>query len=1008
MDFLRVTPTSASSDGSARRFWRWPALGAIVGVLAALAMLVPSSRSATPRPPLLPETQWVDSVYASLTPDQLLGQLFMVAAFSNKDAAHVKQIDDLVRRYNIGGLIFMQGGPYRQGVLTNRFQAEAQTPLLISMDAEWGLDMRLDSSLHFARQMTLGAIQDEQTIYRMGREIALRMKQLGVHISFSPDVDVNVNPLNPVIGNRAFGEDKEEVARRAVAYLKGLQDHGIIAVAKHFPGHGDTDTDSHLSLPVVTHTAAQLRDVDLYPFRRTIEAGVMGVMAAHLYVPSLDTTRNRASTLSPPIITDLLRTELGFDGLIFTDALNMKGVAKYYKPGEVDALALRAGNDVLLFSEDVPTALARIKADLKAGLVDSNDVFNRVRKILRAKYWVGLNQKPVVDLKNFRATTPERPEALVVVQDLYENATTVVRNTQSLLPLRNLDTLRIASVVIGQKADNEFQRTLAHYAPVATFQVPDRYAPDSTFARLMPELRAFNVVIVSYHGMNNTPAAHNFGLGDAALGFLMRLRLDNPGQRQIAVPMGNPYALKSFADQRWLVCGYEDNAVSQRVVPQVIFGALPALGVLPVTVTPQLKRGTGARLPALGRLRFGPPESVGLDSRILGQLDNVALEAIAYAATPGCQVLVAKDGVVVWEKGYGRLGYDARLPRVTPTTVYDLASVTKVAATLQAVMWLKDQGRLKLDESLGTYLPELKGTDKAALVIRDVLLHQAGLPAFLPYWERTMKGRKLNPHWYRTVASDSFPSQVADSLFARRSLQDSVWRWTLRAPLKPRVVGKPAYVYSDLDFYILRRLAEKLLEQPLDEFLEQNFYAPLGLPSLCYNPLQRGLLHTSIAPTENDTTFRHRLVWGTVHDQGAALLGGVAGHAGLFGTAGDLATLLQMNLQNGVYGGQRYFRTPVVAEFARGGDAAISRRGLGWDRADPDHGGGGASGLAPARTYGHTGFTGTCAWVDPVNKLVFIFLSNRVFPDAANPKLVQYNIRTRMQDVVYRAIKPAT
>ena len=987
--------------------------GAVL-LVGALAMWAPSSRSATVKPPDLPEEAWVDSVYQSLTPDQRLGQLFMVAAFSNKDAAHVRQIDELVKRYNIGGLIFMQGGPYRQAVLTNRFQKEARTPLLVSMDVEWGLDMRLDSSLHYAKQMTLGAVDDERYVYQMGREIAMRLKQLGVHISFSPVVDVNVNPLNPVIGNRAFGEDKEEVARRAVAYVKGLQDYGVVAVAKHFPGHGDTDTDSHLALPVVTHSLEQLRSEDLYPFRRTIGAGVMGVMVAHLFVPALDTTHNRASTLSPQVVTGLLRNELGFDGLVFTDALNMKGVAKYYRPGEVDALALRAGNDVLLYSEDVPTAITRIKENIKAGTLDSSSVAQSIRKILKTKYWVGLNRRTAVDPANFRPDrlanqALERPDAYVVQQQLYEHATTVVRNERNLLPFRHLDTLRVASVTIGAGPGNEFQRTMARYVPLATFPVADRYAPDSVLTKLLPELRPFNVIIVSYHGMNNTPAAHNFGLGDAPLAFIKQLRLDNPRARVVAVPMGNPYAMKSFDDALTLVCGYEDNPVSQRVVPQVLFGAVPAVGKLPVTSGPRAKRGAGVALPSLGRLRYAPPESVGMDSRTLGQLDNIALEAIAYAATPGCQVLVAKDGVVIWEKGYGRLTYDATSAPVTPATVYDIASITKVASTLQAIMFLKDQGRLTLDEKLGTYLPELKGTNKADLRVRDVLLHQAGLKAFIPHWEQTQTARRVPAAgWYARQTSVDFPNMVADSLCSRASTEDSVWRWTLASPVAARVAGqKPEYKYSDLGFYLLRRLAEKLLGQRLDEFVKQNFYDPLGLPTLTYNPLQHGMARGRIAPTENDTTFRRCQVWGTVHDPGAALVGGVAGHAGLFGTATDLATLLQMNLNAGYYGGQRYFRTSVVQEFVRGGSEA-SRRGLGWDRADPAHGGGAASGQAPATTFGHTGFTGTCAWADPKNKLVFIFLSNRVFPDANNQRLVQYNIRTRMHDVVYRALKPAT
>ena len=850
----------------------------------------------------------------------------------------------------------------------------------------------------------------------MGREIALRLKQLGVHVSFSPVVDVNVNPLNPVIGNRSFGEDKTEVARRAVAYTKGLQDYGVVAVAKHFPGHGDTDTDSHLALPVVTHSLEQLRNEDLFPFRKTIAAGVMGVMVAHLYVPAIDTVRNRASTLSPLVVTNLLRKEMGFEGLVFTDALNMQGVAKYYKPGEVDALALRAGNDVLLFPEDVPTAITRIKADLKAGVLDSSTVAQSIRKILKTKYWAGLNHRPKVDVAQFRPdrlanTATERPDAYVVQQALYEHATTVVRNERNLLPFRALDTLRMASVTIGLGADNEFQRALGQYIPLATFPVADRYAPDSVFQKLLPELRPFNVVVVSYHGMNNTPQAHNFGLGDPALAFIRQLRTDNPRVRVVAVPLGNPYALKSFDDAATLVCGYEDNPVSRRVIPQVLFGAVPAVGKLPITAGPRARRGMGLSLPALGRLRFAPPESVGMDSRTLEQLDNIALEAIAYAATPGCEVLVAKDGVVVWEKGYGRLTYDAASAPVTPRTVYDLASITKVASTLQAIMFLRDQGRISFDEKIGTYLPDLKGTDKFDLRLRDVLLHQAGLKAYIPYWLQTMTATgQLSPAWYARRPSAEFPNLVADSLYSCVGARDSLWHWTVASALTPRAQpDRPEYRYSDLDFYILRRIAEKLLGQRLDEFVKQNFYDPLGLPTLTYNPLQNGIARARIAPTENDTTFRHQQIWGTVHDQGAALIGGVAGHAGLFGTSIDLATLFQMNLQRGYYGGQRYLRKSVVPEFVRGG-SGISRRGLGWDKPDPNATGlnGPTSPNASADTFGHAGFTGTCVWADPARNLIFVFLSNRIYPDANNARLVQYNIRTRMHDVVYRALKPAT
>ncbi|MDX5442783.1 MAG: serine hydrolase, partial [Hymenobacteraceae bacterium] len=662
------------------------------------------------------EQLWVDSVFNSLTPDQRLGQLFMVAAYSNKDEKHFRNIDTLVSRFGIGGLMFLQGGPYRQAMLTNRYQAQAQVPMLIAMDAEWGLDMRLDSSMHFARQMTLGAMDDEKYVYAMAREIALKMNRMGVHVSFSPVMDINVNPANPVIGNRSFGESKEEVTRRGIAYIKGLQDHGVIAVAKHFPGHGDTDTDSHYALPIVQHDLPRLTDIELYPFKKSFEAGVMGVMVAHLYMPKLDTAVNRASTLSHTLVTGLLKGKMNYRGLVFTDALNMKGVSSYYKPGEVDVMALLAGNDVLLFSEDVPKAVTKIKEAIAEGKISQEELDYRIRKILKAKYWAGLNNYKPIDLTNLGETV-DRPLSSVVQQQLYEHATTVVRNKDNLLPFRMLDTISFASVAVGLPEGNTFQNMFENYAPVTKYAIPDRFAADTVFQRLLPKLQMHDVVVVSIHNMNNTPAK-DFGIGMGTRNFIKQLQL-NPNQKVVVAVMGNAYSLKFFEDANWLLCGYEDNAASQTVMPQVLFGAVEAKGKLPVTASAAFKAGTGLTTPSLNRLKYATPESVGLDSEVLAQIDNIATEAIAYAATPGCQVMVVKDGAVVFNKAYGHYTYE-KLKPVTTNTIYDIASITKVAATLQAIMFLKDQGKLNLDEKVSAYLPELKGTNKEDLIVRDI------------------------------------------------------------------------------------------------------------------------------------------------------------------------------------------------------------------------------------------------------------------------------------------------
>ncbi|MBJ6142164.1 glycoside hydrolase family 3 N-terminal domain-containing protein [Hymenobacter sp. BT559] len=973
-------------------------------LLSITGLLLGFSTPGTTLPDPLPngpaEQQWVDSVFNSLTPDQRLGQFFMVAAYSNREKAHIDRIERLVRNQNIGGVMFLQGGPKRQALLTNRLQAAAKVPLLIATDAEWGLDMRLDSTTHFAKEMTLGAMDDDKLVYQMGRDLARKLRALGVHINFAPVVDVNSNPSNPVIGNRSFGENQDRVADLSVQYVKGLQDQRVIAVAKHFPGHGDTDTDSHKALPVINTDLARLEKVDLVPFQKSFEAGALGVMVAHLYIPLFDTTNAKTTTLSKALVTGLLQEKMGFKGLIFTDALNMRSVSKLYKDGELDAMALAAGNDVLLFSEDVPAALTRIKEAVERGHLNQADLDARIKKILRAKYWAGLNRYRPLNLTHLRDSL-NQPESRVLAQTIFEHAVTVVKNEDKLLPFQRLDTLRIAAITIGTQPEGPYATIFNKYQPGPVYAVPDRYAPDSTFSRIRTRLGDANVVVVSLHQMNNTPS-HNYGLGDGALKFLKELQAD-PKRKTVVVAMGNAYGLKHLESARTLVCGYEDHYAAQIVVPQVLFGALPARGHLPVTVSEAMKVGTGVATADLHRLRYAAPEREGLNSKIMSQIDHIALESIVTAATPGCQVLIAKNGTVVFDQSYGYGTYDQSQP-VTNSTLYDLASVTKVAGTLQAIMYLKDHGKLNLDEKVATYLPEMQRTNKRLMTVRDVLLHQAGLKPGIPTWERTVSAGALKPAYYSSQRNEDFPNEVAPGEYSIKAADDSVWAWTLRSQLLPKVRGKYPVEYSDLSFIIMKRLSEKLLGQPLAQFLPKEFYKPLGLGTMTYNPLTR-FPKSCIAPTENDTYYRREQLQGTVHDQTAALVGGVGGHAGLFATANDLAVLMQMNLQNGRYGGTSFFQTPVVTEFSRP-QVAGNKRGLGWDRGDPSKPEGPTSHLAPASTFGHTGFTGTCVWLDPDNQILYVFLSNRVYPDAGNIKLRTYNIRTRIQEVVYKAMVP--
>lgn len=951
------------------------------------------------------QNHWVDSVFNSLTEDQKLGQLFMIAAYSNGDEAQNLEIEKLVRDNYIGGLIFMQGGPLRQANLTNRFQSQAKIPLLISMDAEWGLSMRLDSTISFPKQMTLGAIQDDKYVYLMGKEIAEQCKRLGVHVSFSPDIDVNSNPLNPVIGVRSFGENKENVARKGIAYMKGLQHNGVMAVAKHFPGHGDTDSDSHLGLPTIKHSKKRIDEVDLYPFKKLIRDSVGGVLVAHLHIPAYDNTPNKASTLSKEIVTDLLKEKLDFQGLIFTDALNMKGVSKYFKPGQVDVMALKAGNDVLLFSEDVPTALNQIKEAIANGDLDQKDVYNSVRKILNVKYWAGLHSYKPIELKNlYHDLHSSHSKALR--HTLFEKAITVVNNENDLIPFKYSDTTKFVSIAFGTSVENEFQKTLTKYAHFENHHYLEHHHFTEDQIDNLVQKYAHKTVIVSLHGMNNTPSK-DYGITKEIISLVKKLEATT---KVIVVLFGNPYALKYFENSPHLICTYEHNEVTKQYVPQILFGAAKSSGKLPVSSGQIIREGRGFYTLNSKKLQYGIPEQVGMTDEKLYRIDTIIAKAIRNHVMPGCEVLVARNGKVVYEKSFGKLNYTDS-SAVQDSTIYDIASISKVAGTLQAVMTLYEHGEICLDSSISTYLPDLKGTNKEHILVREVLTHQAGLQAFIEHYKKTMVNGNLSDLFFCGHKDSLYNLTITPSIFAIPSLPDSMWQWTINSSLiqKNHTAHSDTncypYRYSDISFYIMKRIVESKINQPMNEFLDQHFYAPLGMYNTSYNPLDKFSIDR-IAPTEIEQTFRKQTIRGTVHDPGAAMMGGVAGHAGLFSTANDLAILMQTHLQKGEYGGVEYFKPETVAEFSRA-QYNSCRRGLGWDK--PQVGGSSpTSDLCSFDTFGHTGFTGTCAWVDPKYNLLFIFLSNRTFPNSENKKLITQNIRTRIQDVIYQSIVDLT
>ena len=952
-------------------------------------------------PPFItPESvAWADSVFETMTEEQRIGQLFMVAAYSNKDYKHITEVTDLIRKYHIGGLIFMQGGPVREVVLTNYYQAISKTPLLISIDGEWGLSMRLDSTIRFPRQMTLAAMPSDSLIYEMGREIGRQCRLMGIHVNFAPDIDINNNPLNPVINSRSFSEDKYAVAQKGLLYMKGMQDEKILACGKHFPGHGNTDTDSHFTLPVINQDKSIMDSVELYPFRELIREGLGSMMVAHLFIPSLDSTPGLATTLSSKIVTDLLQKEMGFKGLIFTDALNMKGVSDYNKPGELELKAIQAGNDILLITENVPLASEMIHLAMQNCELDEEAFSLHVKKILQQKYWAGLRPFRHIDTENLveRLNTEH---ARWLNYQLYENSYTLLTNKHRILPFRNLDQVKMASLVINDSLNNTFQQMLNRYAPVAEFSV-SRDVDAVTLNALLDTLSDYSCVVISMHN-TSTNSTKNFNITPQVSRIVKIL---GGKTKTVLVVFGNAYVLSRIEDMDRcdaIVLGYEDTYLPQYQAAQLLFGGITPKGKLPVTPSETFSRNDGLSYdnPA-SRLKFTMARDGGTREKSLSGIDSIAIRGIKAGAYPGCQVLVAHEGKVIYEKSFGHHGYDSLQP-VRNTDLYDIASVTKIAATALATMLLTEKGSIDPDKKISKYLPDLRKSNKKDITIREMLSHQAGFRSWIPFYESTLRDGHRDTNIYHHVPSGKFAFRVADSIFIHQDYPEKIWQEIIDSEVKV----KGTYVYSDLDLIIMQKIIEKVCGMSLEDYVNKNFYVPLGLHRLTFNPLNK-FLHNQLVPTEFDTVFRKQWVHGDVHDPAAAMMGGVAGHAGLFSDAGSLAVILQMLLNGGTYGDKRYLKKETIESFTtRQFTLGDNRRGMIFDKPEPDRNKPGPTAKsAHLSTFGHTGFTGTCAWGDPSKELVYIFLSNRVSPTAFNNKLVNMNIRTDIQQVIYDAIK---
>ncbi|MEO8720039.1 MAG: glycoside hydrolase family 3 N-terminal domain-containing protein [Ginsengibacter sp.] len=971
-------------------------------ILVTLLLLICVQFIACAQTPDTVADRWVDSVFNTLNNDQRITQLMILRESSfTKDGPvyYDSAIAEAIQKYNIGGICLFQGTPVKQANFINYFQSIAKTPLMVCIDAEWGLGMRFDSITPLNHQMMLGAIHDSSLVYQYGKLVGRQLKRMGIQVNYAPVVDINNNPNNPVINDRSFGEDKYKVARFGIAYMKGLQDEGVLACAKHFPGHGDVNVDSHLDLPVINKSMAQLDSLELYPFKRMFAAGVGSVMIAHLYIPAIDGTPNTATSLSKKNVTGLLKDQLHFEGLTFTDALGMKGVAKYFPNGQIAAQSLIAGNDMLCLPEDIPTCIEKIKAAIDSNQLSWNDIYKKCKKVLAYKYMLGLENRQSIDTNNL--TNDLNADIDKMNKLVAENAITVLNNEDAVFFPLTAANKKIAYVGIGIDSSNTFTKRLQNDLKADAFFFNYQQNAGRILSTVQLIKTRYDAVVIGIHNYKRYPS-NNFGISDYAIEMINQIQQNN---KTILFDFGNPYALKNFCGAKNLVACYEDDSITQNAAADILEGKIIAKGTLPVTVCDDYKYGSG--IIAKRVLPVATPESQGLNGfQMNNDIDSIANLGITGKAYPGCVVLIARHGKIVFEKAYGTYSYDTPEP-VNLNSIYDMASVTKICATTLGVMKLFDEGKLRLDKTLGTYLPWARNSDKANLNIEKILLHQARLVADVVFYLKTVDPvtKQLLPQYFQPDSSAKFGIRVAQNLYLRTDYVDSMNQSIIDSKLLPT----EKYVYSDNDFILMADVVRAISGLRIDKYVDKYFYKPMGLTSIGFNPRNRFDTNL-IAPTEIDQYFRHQLLYGDVHDEGSAMFGGDAGHAGLFSNAENIGAILQMFLDGGTFKGQQYIK-PSTLKLFTAYNSSISRRGIAFDKPEKDNYTTTDPHPYPSRfasplTFGHTGYTGTCIWVDPKYDLVYVFLSNRVNP-VRSSNLYSLNIRGAIEDAVYKAMTPA-
>ena len=963
----------AYPDNNRRKKMAWMAMLHIV--IFAVVFSACAERDLMRSSPAHPDED-VEQLLTRLTLRQKLGQMFFYhldTAFKEQNDVHWQKVEDLVRHYDLGGLHLWGGDPYATAYLTNRLQSMADVPLLFSADLEHGTGRF--GGTDFPPNMALAATGDEQAAYEMGLITGREGRALGIHLTFAPVADVNNNPTNPIINIRSFGEDPQAVARFSAAFIRGCHDGGMLATAKHFPGHGNTAEDSHIELALVPADSIMLANVELVPFRAAIAADVDLIMTAHLNVRGVPMNPYDPATISPEIMTGLLRKRLGFNGLLITDSMRMWAMSHNYTDAYATVQALKAGVDIVLVQENVPEMIAELERRVRSGEIAAAQIDASARRILQAKARLGLLQNRFVNLDSLtsrvRTSTAQR-----TAEDLARRAITLLKNEQSLVPLLP-DTASVAVVHLWDEpraaSVTPFSRELA------------RYFPNLKIFTLTPDTRndEFNAVVqtVRRARLQVLPTYTILRAWKGHLGVPVELQarvetLVATGVPAAAVSFGNPYVYPQLAGAQTYVAAYGSAENLERAAARAIIGAAPITGVSPISLPGFFARGDGLQIaarevrpavmvpPIVKRLRYGFAEEAGLSPTVFDSVSILMQWAVSDSVFPGAALLIARRGIMVRHQTFGNLGYGAFARPVPLNTIYDLASVTKVVATTTACMLLYERGLLDLDMPVQKYLPDFAGEKKDQVTIRHLLTHCSGLVPFRRYFEE------------------------------QRSAEE-ILTTILREPLEYPTRSKTTY--SDLGFILLGKIVEKLSGAPFDTYCNEQIFRPLHMADTFFLP--DSLVLSRLAPTEFDA-WRGRVVHGQVHDENAWALGGVSGHAGLFSTARDLATFLQMLVNGGAYDGVRLLQPDTIALFTQQQNLVPgSSRALGWDTADGENA---AGHLMSARAFGHTGYTGTSVWVDPDKEIVVIVLSNRVHLTRANNKIIKF--RPLLHDAIMRGI----